>query len=259
MVRYGAKALPEGGWNTIPTPFMDGALIAGDAAGFLNSMRLKGIHLAMRSGMLAADAAHDAVRAGDTSAADAGQLRAGHRRRADPRGAVSRAQRAPGVRVWPAARRGVRGPLAPDPRPVGPGSRGPRGPLADAHRGVVSRHRSLTARPPARGGDGPACDLRQADQRALLRHGAPGGSARAPAGAHRGLHVDLRTRVQATRASGSVPHRSTRSCPTEQGGTRLQINAANCVHCKTCDIMDPYQVITWVPPEAGGGPQYTGM
>ena len=43
------------------------------------------------------------------------------------------------------------------------------------------------------------------------------------------------------------------------GGRRLQINASNCVHCKTCDIMDPYGVITWVPPEGGGGPQYDGM
>ena len=67
-MRYGAKALPEGGWNTIPRSCMDGALIAGDAGGFLNSMRLKGIHLAMRTGMLAAETAFDAVRAGDTSA-----------------------------------------------------------------------------------------------------------------------------------------------------------------------------------------------
>ena len=42
-------------------------------------------------------------------------------------------------------------------------------------------------------------------------------------------------------------------------GRRLQINASNCVHCKTCDIMDPYQIITWVPPEGGGGPEYEGM
>src|SRR3989449_7163801 len=69
MVRYGAKALPEGGWNTIPRVHMDGALIAGDAGGFMNSLRLKGIHLAMRTGMLAAEAAFDAVRAGDTSSA----------------------------------------------------------------------------------------------------------------------------------------------------------------------------------------------
>ena len=50
MVRYGAKALPEGGWHTVPRVHMDGALIAGDAGGFVNSMRLKGIHLAMRTG-----------------------------------------------------------------------------------------------------------------------------------------------------------------------------------------------------------------
>jgi electron-transferring-flavoprotein dehydrogenase len=45
----------------------------------------------------------------------------------------------------------------------------------------------------------------------------------------------------------------------DKGARRLQINASNCVHCKTCDIMDPYGVITWVPPEGGGGPQYDGM
>ena len=40
---------------------------------------------------------------------------------------------------------------------------------------------------------------------------------------------------------------------------QLKINASNCVHCKTCDIMDPYQIIRWVPPEGGGGPHYEGM
>ncbi len=69
MVRYGAKALPEGGWHTVPRVYADGVLIAGDAGGFLNSLRLKGIHLAMRTGMLAAESAFDAVRAGDVSAA----------------------------------------------------------------------------------------------------------------------------------------------------------------------------------------------
>ena len=68
MLRYGAKALPEGGWNTIPQLHMDGGLIAGDAGGFLNSLRLKGIHLAMRTGMLAAEAAFEAVQIKNTSA-----------------------------------------------------------------------------------------------------------------------------------------------------------------------------------------------
>jgi electron-transferring-flavoprotein dehydrogenase len=50
-----------------------------------------------------------------------------------------------------------------------------------------------------------------------------------------------------------------RGRPSERGRPALadlQINAANCVHCKTCDISDPYQIITWVPPEGGGGPNY---
>ena len=70
MVRYGAKALPEGGWHTIPRVYADGVLIAGDAGGFVNSMRLKGIHLAMRTGMLAAETAFDAVRANDVVGGD---------------------------------------------------------------------------------------------------------------------------------------------------------------------------------------------
>src|SRR3954452_8375207 len=69
LVRYGAKALPEGGWYTIPKTYASGVLIAGDAAGFMNSARLKGIHLAMRTGMLAAETAFEAVRAGDASTA----------------------------------------------------------------------------------------------------------------------------------------------------------------------------------------------
>src|SRR3954454_23392521 len=68
MIRYGAKALPEGGWHTIPRTYADGVLIAGDAGGFFTSIALKGIHLAMRTGMLAAETAFDAVRAGNASA-----------------------------------------------------------------------------------------------------------------------------------------------------------------------------------------------
>jgi len=51
MIQYGAKALPEGGWNTIPRPYAKGAMLIGDSASFLNPMRLKGIHTAMKTGM----------------------------------------------------------------------------------------------------------------------------------------------------------------------------------------------------------------
>ena len=55
------------------------------------------------------------------------------------------------------------------------------------------------------------------------------------------------------------PARVYEMVPDESGGLKLHINASNCVHCKTCDIADPYQIITWVTPEGGGGPDYKGL
>src|SRR5207237_9480259 len=74
MIRYGAKAMPYGGWWSIPTVAGNGWMILGDSAGFLNSQRLKGIHLAIKSGMLAAETAFDALTNGDSSAATLGQF-----------------------------------------------------------------------------------------------------------------------------------------------------------------------------------------
>ena len=80
-------------------------------------------------------------------------------------------------------------------------------------------------------------------------------------------HLLVHTEVCTSICGTEYGHPCTRFCPANvyeivrepNGAPRLQINASNCVHCKTCDIMDPYGVITWVPPEGGGGPQYTGM
>jgi electron-transferring-flavoprotein dehydrogenase len=80
-------------------------------------------------------------------------------------------------------------------------------------------------------------------------------------------HLLVHTEVCHSICGQEYGHPCTRFCPANvyeivpdgAGSNRLQINASNCVHCKTCDIMDPYQVITWVPPEGGGGPQYDGM
>jgi electron-transferring-flavoprotein dehydrogenase len=79
-------------------------------------------------------------------------------------------------------------------------------------------------------------------------------------------HLLVHTEVCESICGPEYGHPCTRFCPAnvyeivnDGSGPRLQINASNCVHCKTCDIMDPYAVITWVPPEGGGGPQYNGM
>src|SRR5256885_15579144 len=68
LVRYGAKSLPYGGWYAMPRNYFDGGLIIGDSGSFLDSQKLKGIHLAIKSGMLAAETAFEALKAGDTSA-----------------------------------------------------------------------------------------------------------------------------------------------------------------------------------------------
>jgi len=75
------------------------------------------------------------------------------------------------------------------------------------------------------------------------------------------LHV-LDTNICVTRCAEEYGNPCERFCPAavyEIVNGRLQINFSNCVHCKTCDIMDPYQIINWVTPEGGGGPDYKGM
>ena len=74
LYSYGAKTIPEGGYWAQPQYYFNGGLIIGDAAGFLNSMRLKGIHLAFKTGMLAAQAAGEAIAANDFSAEQAQAL-----------------------------------------------------------------------------------------------------------------------------------------------------------------------------------------
>jgi electron-transferring-flavoprotein dehydrogenase len=259
MVRYGAKALPEGGWHTVPRTWMDGALIAGDAGGYLNSFRLKGIHLAMKTGMLAAETAFEAIRAGDTSAArlrtyedriNASSVRAElypvrNVHQAFSHGLVPGLAFA-GLTVltggrWPATLRSRPGHAAMRTLPAYYGPQAPRGPLAASN--TVRPDRTLTF-----------------DKVTNVHYSGTRHDEDQP------VHLLVETDVCYSRCGDEYGHPCERFCPANvyeivQDGDRkrLQINASNCVHCKTCDIMDPYHVITWVPPEGGGGPQYDGL
>jgi electron-transferring-flavoprotein dehydrogenase len=255
LVRFGAKALPEGGWHAVPRLHMDGALIAGDAGGFVNSLRLKGIHLAMRTGMLAADAAFDAVRAGDASAARLASYQA-----AIDSGVVKR-ELYPVRNVHQAFAHGLaagagyaglalltRGWWFRDPMPAVAGHERMR-PLAEAE-----AHPAPALVPP---------DRQRTFDRATSVHYA-GTRHREDEPSHL-LVRDLDICRTVCRETYGNP--CTRFCPAAvyemvddgAGGKRLQVHASNCVHCKTCDIMDPYQIIDWVPPEGGEGPQYDGL
>ena len=257
LVRYGAKALPEGGWNTIPQTYADGALIAGDAGGFLNSMRLKGIHLAMRTGMLAAESAFEAVRAGDTSA---GSL-ARYQSKIDA--SPVRAELYPVRNVHQAFGHGLLAGVVFSGAALATGGWWP-GDLR-GHAGHERMHKLGTPLDRASGlhaSNETTIDRRLTfDKVTNVHYSGTAHDEDQPA------HLLVHTEVCSSICGPEYGHPCTRFCPAnvyeivhEQDGTpRLQINASNCVHCKTCDIMDPYAVITWVPPEGGGGPQYNGM
>jgi electron-transferring-flavoprotein dehydrogenase len=262
MVRYGAKALPEGGWHAVPRPYADGALIVGDAGGFLNGLRLKGVHLAMKTGMLAAETVHQAVRAGDTSAE---RLR-DYRVRLDQ--SWVRRELYPVRNVRQSFEHGLvaglayaglslvtRGWWIADPMPSRPGYErlerlstyyAGASPSPDGVTNPVKVDRRLTF-----------------DKLTNVHYSGTRHDEDQPS--HLIVHD---TDICRTRCREEYGNPCTRFCPanvyemvdTENGvGKRLQVNASNCVHCKTCDIMDPYQIIDWVPPEGGGGPNYEGM
>ncbi len=261
LVRYGAKALPEGGWHTAPRVHMSGALIAGDAGGFMNSMRLKGIHLAMRTGMLAAEAAFEAVRAGDVSAAKLERYQqlidgSAVRRELYPVRNVHQAfsHGLPAGLLYAGVALATRGWWVSDPMPSHAG-----------HERMRTLAQYYNGQPPPI--DAPATPVKidrrlTFDRLTNVHYSGTRHTEDQPS--HLIVHD---TDICRTRCRVEYGNPCTRFCPAAvyemvddgSGGKKLHINASNCVHCKTCDIMDPYQIIDWVPPEGGEGPQYEGM
>jgi electron-transferring-flavoprotein dehydrogenase len=259
LIRYGAKALPEGGWDTQPISYFNGGLIVGDAASLVNSMRLKGIHLAMRSGMLAAEAAFDAVRAGDYSALKL--------RRYQELVAASpiKTELYPVRNVHQAFSGGlyagaffagltmITGGLMIEDLHGDPGHKRMQ---------LLADYYGLKRRDILTGSNAVVPDRKLTFDKVTGVHFS-GVQHDEDQPAHLLVHTD----VCHTLCGDEYGHPCVKFCPAHvyeivdngAGGRRLQINASNCVHCKTCDIMDPYGVITWVPPEGGGGPQYEGM
>jgi electron-transferring-flavoprotein dehydrogenase len=259
LVRFGAKALPEGGWNTQPTLHADGALIVGDAANFVNSMRLKGIHLAMRSGMLAAEAAFDAVRRDDTSSA----ALAAYKTAID--GSAVKQELYPVRNVHQAFGSGTLIGSAFAGLAMATGGWWPEdlhGHAGHTRMRTVADYYGLHKRDVLTPSNAVAPDRALTFDKALSVHFA---------GVHheedQPPHLRVQTDVCHSVCGPEYGHPCVKFCPANvyemvdngAGGKRLQLNASNCVHCKTCDIMDPYGVITWVAPEGGEGPQYDGM
>ena len=255
-IAYGARALTEGGWQSIPELAFPGGVLVGCAAGFMNVPRIKGSHNAMLSGIAAAEAVFAAIAAGRL-----------HDRLAGYRAAV------------------LEGPIGADLRPVRNAkpflSRfGTR--LGTLMSGVDMWLNTFL---PGTGlgytlkhGKPDYATLKPAHACRPISYAKPDNE----------LTFDRLTNVSfsATNHEENQPSHlklidsalqvrsehdvyagpSSRYCPAgvyewveEAGEARFVINAQNCVHCKTCDIKDPNQNIRWTVPEGGGGPNYPGM
>ena len=250
-ISYGARAIAAGGLQSLPKLTFPGGVLVGDDAGFLNASRIKGTHAAIKSGMLAAEAAFDALssgREGDELTAYPQAFRASwlheelHRAR-NFKPMVSKGLMLGSLLV------GIDQKLL--------GGRAPWT-LTHAH----ADHETLVRKDDARPIEYPRPDgVLTFDRLSSVFVSNTNHEEDQP------VHLRLVDPSIPTKLNLPVyagPEQ--RYCPAgvyefvrEDGAERLQINAQNCVHCKTCDIKDPAQNIQWVTPEGGGGPNYPNM
>ncbi len=256
VTRYGAKTVTIGGWSSVPQVYTDGAMIVGDSASFLNPFRIKGIHLSMKTGMMAAEAAFQAMVQGDASAAVlkgydtalraswvADEMTFSQNFHASFEGGVISGAIKWGLQYL-----------------FGPGSA--IKPFAADHE-HMQKLRAFYAKgpqvPEAIPFDGTYLMSKLDD---VFLSGTQHDE-------HQPAHLKIvDTEVCATICREEYGNPCTKFCPAqvynmvdseETGRLEMQVDFANCVHCKTCDIRDPYQVITWVPPKGGDGPEYAIM
>jgi len=252
-VSYGARAINEGGWQSVPRLVFPGGALIGCSAGFVNVPRIKGTHTAMKSGMLAADAAFDAIIADST-----GELTA----YPDALNASWVARELKMVRnAEPAVAKfgGTMGTLYAG-FDLWMHQLGINLPWTFGHE---ADHKTLWRKDQVRPIDYPKPDGKISfDRLSSVFLSNTNHEEDQP------IHLTLkddRIPVDYNLPMFDAPEQ--RYCPagvyeivgTEEGEPRLQINAQNCVHCKTCDIKDPKQNINWVVPEGGGGPNYPNM
>ena len=262
MIRYGAKTLPYGGWWSLPPLAGDGWMIIGDSAGFLNSQRLKGIHLAIKSGMLAAETAFAAMKSADYSAnaLERYPVSVEHSWIRDELWEVRNFHQGfehgmlPGL-FHTALQQLTGGRGLYERYPSHPGHKRMKR-LAQLPAGGGKRAHLLGKAK----GDGKFSFDKLTD----LYHSGTKHEEDQPA--HLVIHD---TNICNTRCVTEFGNPCQNFCPANvyemveasdvPSGKQIHLNPSNCVHCKTCDIMDPYEIITWVPPEGGGGPNYDGM
>jgi len=258
LVRYGAKTMPLGGMSSMPKLYVDGALIVGDAAGFCNAEKLSGVHMAMKSGMMAADTVVEALLQQDFTSKTLG----GYAERYRQSWAFDEHWKVRNFHgSWEIGtlfffmnqpvRMITNGRGLVDPIRFEAGHRHMKK-LAELPEGKRQKERFEL--------DGKLTFSKEH----LVQFS---GAAHEPDQPSHLVVAD--TELCRTQCREEYGNPCESFCPaavyemvddTERlGEKKLVIHHENCVHCKTCDVADPYQVITWTPPEGGEGPSYDRM
>jgi electron-transferring-flavoprotein dehydrogenase len=244
VLAYGARAIAAGGWQSLPRMDAPGLLLVGDTAGTLNVPKIKGVHQAIRCGVLAAE---HLAGTGGTAGFEA-------RWRASDGGRELKRVR----NIKPGFHRGLWWGLAN--AALETVTQGHTPWTLSHHENHLALHRLETAPVVHRGWVARALPPR--DRLAAVFHAGNVHDESQP------VHLIVHdTSICATRCITEFGNPCENFCPANvyemvddgAGGRRLQINAANCVHCKACDIKDPYGIITWSTPEGGSGPNYQGL
>jgi electron-transferring-flavoprotein dehydrogenase len=250
-VAYGARAISAGGLQSLPELAFPGGCLIGDDAGFLNASRIKGSHAAIKSGMLAAEAAAEALkagRAGDTLAAYPETFRGSW--------LFDELYRARNFKPWMS--KGLyTGTLMVGIDQIVFGGKAPWT-LRHDHADNETLKKKSEATP---------IQYPKPDGKLTFDRLTDLSFSNTNHGEDQPAHLTLKDALVPVNVNLELydaPEQ--RYCPAgvyeivrDDKGPRLQINAQNCVHCKTCDIKDPTQNIVWVTPEGGGGPNYPNM
>ncbi len=258
IVSFGAKSIPEGGLFAMPKLYAEGVMLIGDTGGFLNGMKLKGIHLAMKSGMLAAETLAQALEKNDYSEAALSD----YENRFKASWAYAELKK---VRNF---HQGFhQGLLA---GMINAGLQFLTGGWGfKERRGEAPGHKRMRqikdyhgAQAPERKYHALAFDrVSTFDKVTDVFHAYNLHDENQP------VHLLIADYdICHDRCAVEYGNPCRHFCPAnvyemvqENGKPRLHLNPSNCVHCKTCDIMDPYEIITWVPPEGGSGPNYKNL
>lgn len=254
-IAYGARALVEGGWQSLPKLSFPGGLLVGDAAGFLNVPRLKGIHTAMKSGMIAAEAAFPLLEESGFEPERGKEV-------TSVQGGLEQSwlgRELYAVRnIRPSFKWGIW---------AGFVYTGLEQYLLKGRTPWTLKHHAPDHAVLKKAGECRPIDYPKPDNVITFDRLSSVFLANVSHEENQPVHLTLRDSEAAIDVNfRQYASPETRYCPAavyeiieEEGRPRLQINAANCVHCKTCDIKDPGQNINWVCPEGGSGPNYGAM